>query len=219
MGFTRDGSLLADISERIYDYPLSYGGTCGPHDQALPPYCNVTAPETWCSDPWCYVDPAHCDTVYSSSSYFAYAGDTYYSYQTCGAVSTYVVELCLDEDKQTFRDASSNLPDFYLTGEQRTSGLEPPIVSITSCLDAPYGNEPCGPLEHGRLNFSNDCARAAALVLAPLKPAHPSTASPSLSPLASSRVLGDGAAGHLMVSVPRVPGRVRAQATARERRD
>jgi hypothetical protein len=42
----------------------------------------------------------------------------------------------------------------------RTENLTAPLVSITNCLDAPTGDAACGPLIHGRTNFSNDwCER------------------------------------------------------------
>ncbi|EOD10146.1 hypothetical protein EMIHUDRAFT_124820, partial [Emiliania huxleyi CCMP1516] len=53
---------------------LAYPGTyclhgCDPHDSRLEPSCDSTCYPGWCEHEWCYVDPAACNTEYSTTAY------------------------------------------------------------------------------------------------------------------------------------------------------
>lgn len=97
-------------SERVaYDVAVNmttYGVTCGQHDkerplcastptvgvcdgsvQPPPSQCTGDGKE-WCSDRWCYVDPANCSVAMSHSRAFPSSG-RYYSYATCGNLDVY----------------------------------------------------------------------------------------------------------------------------------
>ena len=77
------------VPGRGHLYATVYGtGSCRAHDATLTPYCDVVAnalPE-WCSDSWCYVDPANCAFPAAGSSYFP---TLHYSYRTCGDTNTF----------------------------------------------------------------------------------------------------------------------------------
>lgn len=45
-----------------------------------------STPLPWCREPWCYVDPDHCDLPHSPSYYFPGLGVAY-SYATCGSAN------------------------------------------------------------------------------------------------------------------------------------
>ena len=72
-----------------YDYPRDYGtNACTAHDAAQQPYCSKSDPPDWCTDQWCYVDPAACKYPVLSSTYFPGA-DLQYSYATCGSKNSF----------------------------------------------------------------------------------------------------------------------------------
>jgi len=90
-----DGTLAVTVSGTVYAYPGSYGlATCDTHDASNPPYCDtMTGPQGsfnplanpgWCSESWCYVDPAQCNVVTSFSSYLP-GHVIQYSYAACSA--------------------------------------------------------------------------------------------------------------------------------------
>ena len=81
-----------------YAYPPTYGlASCDTHDATLPPFCATLDSEegfdppanpSWCSDSWCYVDPANCDVANDATSYFN-ADVLHYSYAACGTVNQF----------------------------------------------------------------------------------------------------------------------------------
>ena len=65
-------------------YPGTYGlHGCDSHDSGLEPSCNSTGYPGWCEHEWCYVDPAACNTEYSTTAYVVGA-TLHYSYRACG---------------------------------------------------------------------------------------------------------------------------------------
>ena len=70
---------------------LSRAGTAC--DAGLPPQCDALLNGTFaplsnppfCSDSWCYVDPANCNVNVSASVYLSSATPLYFSYEACGA--------------------------------------------------------------------------------------------------------------------------------------
>ena len=82
------------INEWIY--PTSYGmDACAAHDLRMHPYCADAAGNplpsapAWCSDNFCFVDPATCALNNDPSSYFAGSGLSY-SYATCGSTNSFI---------------------------------------------------------------------------------------------------------------------------------
>ncbi|CAJ1420381.1 unnamed protein product, partial [Effrenium voratum] len=95
----------------IAGYPASYGlNGCGAYDDNLTAGCTGATRESWCANPWCYVDMTlcpvneelctaaggtiggdqspHCrDRPYKQSSIVN--ASLFYSYETCGSVNTY----------------------------------------------------------------------------------------------------------------------------------
>ena len=83
--------VRATIEGISYDYPLDYGlNTCDEHDRALAPFCDVrdsagefdpSANPSWCTEPWCFIDPRDCKLDVINTTYFD--KPIYYSYATC----------------------------------------------------------------------------------------------------------------------------------------
>ena len=79
-------------------YPRDYGSGCKKHDATLLPTCNPSATgerPSWCDEPWCWVDGRSCPlpSPPSANDYFPEArglggGPIFFSYETCGAVSS-----------------------------------------------------------------------------------------------------------------------------------
>jgi len=66
-------------------YPGTYGLHRGydPHDSGLESSCSSTGYAGWCEHERCYVDPAACNTEYSTAAYVVGA-TLHYSYRACG---------------------------------------------------------------------------------------------------------------------------------------
>ena len=65
-------------------YPGTYGlHGCDSHDSGLEPSCNSTGYPGWCEHEWCYVDPAACNTEYSTTAYVVGA-TPHYLCRACG---------------------------------------------------------------------------------------------------------------------------------------
>lgn len=107
-------------------YPGSYGETCQKHREPGAAECfNITADppaektlsdqETWCNDPWCYVDPCACDVKATKSSYFPTDPQLTYSYATCGSRNNFLAESEL-------ADTSTSVGDAVCKQDGKTSG-------------------------------------------------------------------------------------------------
>lgn len=95
-------------------YPGSYGENCQKQREPGAPECyDVTSDppvekalsqqETWCNDPWCYVDPCACDVKATKSSYFP--AMLVYSYATCGSRNNFLAESELADTSTSVGDA------------------------------------------------------------------------------------------------------------------
>ena len=81
-----DGTIDMTLAGITHKYPGSYGvSSCSAHDAGLQPYCAANPPQ-FCSQNWCYVNPANCNLTSAASTYFS---GSYYSYQTCGEANTW----------------------------------------------------------------------------------------------------------------------------------
>eukprot|EP00933_Yihiella_yeosuensis_P007570 TRINITY_DN11265_c0_g1_i1.p1 TRINITY_DN11265_c0_g1~~TRINITY_DN11265_c0_g1_i1.p1 ORF type:complete len:410 (-),score=87.77 TRINITY_DN11265_c0_g1_i1:484-1713(-) len=71
-------------------YPADLGSECKAWDLKRHPECKVKKPPSWCSHPWCFVDPCKCrlEDVPKLSAYLPTAKgnrkSVYFSYHTCG---------------------------------------------------------------------------------------------------------------------------------------
>lgn len=102
----KDGKcVVAMVKAKVAMYPTTYGIGCGANKEPGHPSCwnvdNASHPttkvgdelpkaerQTWCDDPWCYVDECSCDdSKASESTYFQAVTKHFYSYATCGAAA------------------------------------------------------------------------------------------------------------------------------------
>jgi hypothetical protein len=112
-----DGNCVATVPNKTAFkwYPGSYGESCQKHHEPGASECfdittdppsekKLSAQETWCNDPWCYVDSCACDVKATSSSYFPDQLD--YSYATCGSRNNFLTESDLADASTAVGDAT-----------------------------------------------------------------------------------------------------------------
>ena len=83
--------IYTDASGAQHSYPSAYGTSCIGWDELLPPFCGkdgnpLPDQPSWCSQPWCYVDPDKCKkSDVEETAFFGEGTNLWYSYSTCNA--------------------------------------------------------------------------------------------------------------------------------------
>jgi len=98
---TTSASVPFGTTKKLVPYPMDVGSSCHAWDNGrMPGACTEDDQDPsigngWCAQPWCYVDPCHCDleSLPQKATYFpgvTFQGkQLYYSYATCGGNDYY----------------------------------------------------------------------------------------------------------------------------------
>eukprot|EP00931_Biecheleriopsis_adriatica_P089522 TRINITY_DN63638_c0_g1_i1.p1 TRINITY_DN63638_c0_g1~~TRINITY_DN63638_c0_g1_i1.p1 ORF type:complete len:625 (-),score=56.07 TRINITY_DN63638_c0_g1_i1:77-1951(-) len=125
--------LIVKIDGENQCFDLDYGGSrCRAWDENMHPWCvnSTVEPLDFCAAEWCYVDSKSCALQPDVSTFFP---GLYYSYETCGAVNTYVVERSIRRNLEgkTLRVGVPGMdaPWLFRDGEGKLTGYTPEFIS------------------------------------------------------------------------------------------
>lgn len=132
-------------------YPLDAGSSCFPWELTTHPDCQGGGGPEWCSQSWCYVDPCNCeieDVPAMSKSGVTYQGAlAYFSYETCGFLDIYSLEMskdaCVSQSNQTACRSHSKCA---WDGERKKCGGKKAMETCTKGLhldETIYGSDDC----------------------------------------------------------------------------
>ena len=123
---TNGTTLTVLVGDDAFEYPGDYGSAvCKAHDMGLGDCVGSGAADDYCSQSWCFIDPALCQSSALRYSFTDIVLDreVYYSYDTCGGSSAFWDDFFETKKNMlsgaTLRVAVPELfyPDHYLIDE------------------------------------------------------------------------------------------------------